>query len=340
MINRFRVREWRNSITEMKNLRLTRVLTKTTGRFGEYYPFSLCGFEEETGLYMQFDKPHAGNRHVVQFLCRGKPIYHAEWPWNGTIEDEGHGRTSWKRLQTLARDDDEEARAYDLARSGVMEFPCQMCPRFRPMGFGCGVDSACLKTWMWTRFPPFHLSRMFLNTVDAAALYTQRTERYSGLGVPHQSIRLLRRPVFLHPEEGERPVFSRPSQFTDIKVFLELGGGTREEWTRVANLLTAGKDDRVFTVDPVEGTLHFGNGIRGRMLPVGSNNVLVDTYRVVPGSRSNVAPHQISVCDGDSLDVTNLLPAIGGRNAEAIDEIVRRAPSILTGRDRAVTRAT
>jgi len=104
-------------------------------------------------------------------------------------------------------------------------------------------------------------------------------------------------------------------------------------------MLTAGKDDRVFVVDPVEGSLHFGNGIRGRMLPVGSNNILVDTYRVVPGSRSNVAPHEISVCEGEGLEVTNLLPATGGRNAESIDEIVRRAPSILTSRDRAVTRA-
>ena len=328
-----------------QNLRLTRVLTRATGRFGEYYPFfPFVDLEEENqALYLQFDKPlPPGNRHVVQFLCRGEAYLPrgmaVEWE---LLQDEGHGRTSWKRLQTLARDDDdEEARAYDLARSGVLEFPLPDVPKISPDGF-----------WLRGRFslpedmdvdqipalPP--VTHLFLNTVDAAALYTQRTERYSGLGVPHQSIRLLRRPVFLHPEEGERPVFSRPSQFTDIKVFLELGNGTREEWTRVANLLTAGKDDRVFTVDPVEGTLHFGNGIRGRMLPVGSNNVLVDTYRVVPGSRSNVAPHQISVCDGDSLNVTNLLPAIGGRNAETIDEIVRRAPSILTSRDRAVTRA-
>jgi predicted phage baseplate assembly protein len=40
----------------------------------------------------------------------------------------------------------------------------------------------------------------------------------------------------------------------------------------------------------------------------------------------------------DRLKVTNPLAATGGRDAESVDEILRRAPSILTSRDRAVTR--
>ena len=89
------------------------------------------------------------------------------------------------------------------------------------------------------------------------------------------------------------------------------------------------KDDKVFTVDAVEGVLTFGNGIRGQMLPFGSNNVLVDVYRVV--IETNVAPFDIDVCDSISeVEVINLMPAIGGRNAEAIDEIIERAPSLLT----------
>ncbi len=106
-------------------------------------------------------------------------------------------------------------------------------------------------------------------------------------------------------------------------------------------MLTAGKDDRVFVADPVEGSMTFGNGIRGRMLPVGSNNIVVDVYRVVPGARGNVGPAEIALCEtmGDIVSVTNLLPATGGRDAETIDEIIRRAPSVLTSRDRAVTRS-
>jgi predicted phage baseplate assembly protein len=136
-------------------------------------------------------------------------------------------------------------------------------------------------------------------------------------------------------------LFHRPELFDDIKVLVEAEDGTREEWKRLDDMLSASKDDKVYVVDPVDGTLTFGNGIRGRMLPVGSNNIIVDTYRVVPGAKGNVGPHEIVVGEGAAakVNVTNLLPAVGGRDAESIEEIVRRAPSILTSRDRAVTRA-
>jgi predicted phage baseplate assembly protein len=76
------------------------------------------------------------------------------------------------------------------------------------------------------------------------------------------------------------------------------------------------------------------------MVPVGSNNILVEMYRVVPGARGNIGPGEVQVCDalGDAVVVTNVLPATGGRDAETIEEITRRAPSLLTSRDRAVTR--
>ena len=74
------------------------------------------------------------------------------------------------------------------------------------------------------------------------------------------------------------------------------------------------------------------------MLPFGSNNIIVDVYRVVVGSKGNVAPFSIEVCDAiPEVKVQNLLPANGGRDAESIDEIITRAPSLLTTRDRAVT---
>jgi predicted phage baseplate assembly protein len=93
--------------------------------------------------------------------------------------------------------------------------------------------------------------------------------------------------------------------------------------------------------DPVEGTVTFGNGVRGRMLPVGANNVIVEVYHHVPGAVGNVAAGSVTVCEGfaDRLKVVNLLPAVGGRDAESIEEIVRRAPSVLTSRNRAVTRS-
>jgi len=187
--------------------------------------------------------------------------------------------------------------------------------------------------------PP--VTQVMLNTVKAVNLHTMKTERYSGQGIPNQIIRLVKSSLFLHEAEGTE-VFPQPESFSDIKVFVDEGAGETIEWNSVDSntLLTSGKDDRVFVVDPVEGTLSFGNGIRGKMLPTGSNNVLVDTYHVVPGGTGNIGPHQINVWEGRApLQVTNLVPTTGGRDAESIQEIISRAPSLLTSRDRAVTRS-
>jgi len=332
-----------------ENRRLTRVMTRAAGRLNEFWPFFpfVEIAEENQALYLQLDKSlPAANRHAIQFRCRGETFLpqgvSLEWE---VLEKREHGRYGWRRLQTIQRDEEgvEEAPAFDLASTGTLEF-----------ALPDPIEESEHGAWLRGRFvlpegmgiaqlPPLPpVTHMLMNTVEAVNLHTQRTERYSGHGVPSQILSLLRKPIFLHQDEQERQIFPRPEAFDDIKVLVELEDGSSEEWlpSRDGNLLSAGKDDRVFTVDAVDGTLTFGNGIRGRMLPVGSNNVLVDTYRAVPGSRGNVGPSEIVVCEayGDAVEVTNLLPSVGGRDAESLDEITRRAPSILTSRDRAVTR--
>ena len=332
-----------------ENRRLTRVVTRAVGRLNEFYPFFpfVEIKEENQALYIQFDKPlPAGSRHAIHVRCRGEAFLPdgvgMEWE---VLEQRDHNRTGWRRLQSEQREEDGEVRAaYALAGSGVLEFPLPTMPEFPEQdGFwlrgrftmpaGVGID----------RIPPLPpVTHVMLNTVDAANLHGMRTERYSGHGVPNQTIQLLRKPLYLHAGDGERPVFPRPEIFDDIRLYVNEGDGEQVLWEQVlpADLLTAAKDDRIYVVDPVDGTITFGNGIRGRMLPAGSNNVLVDTYRVVPGARGNVGPHEISIVEGfgDALSVTNLVPTTGGRDAESVEEIVRRAPSILTSRDRAVTR--
>ena len=344
-----------------QNQRLTRVITRATGRLNEAFPFfKFMEIQEENqALYLQFDRPlPVGSRHAIQFRCLGEAFVPSNSPvrvvWE-ILEDRDHGRTGWRAIE-LFHDSGGSAvgkrrDAFDLTRSGVLEFPLPEVPEIPADGF-----------WLRGRFelppdvsalqlpalPP--VAHIMLNTVNAASMFTNRTERYSGMGVPHQVIQLLHKPLYVHPTEGELPVFRRPDQFTDIRVFITQDDGTREEWFRADprwrvfdpvkdRWVTARKDDRVYVVDAVEGTLMFGNGIKGRMVPVGSNNILVDIYRVVPGGRANVGPREVDIIEGvGGVEVTNLLPATGGRDAETIDEIVRRAPSILTSRDRAVTR--
>lgn len=329
--------------------RLSRAVVRTSGRLSEHHPFDTFvdieddlgdGSESEhTALYLNLSKPlPVGRRHAFTFKCRGETYL----PQGVTVvweelEGLGPGRFRWKRLTNP----DDEERIYRLDRSGVLAFEYPDTVASPKEGVWL---RALFRTPTGTDVPPLPpISHLMLNTVDGVNLHEFRMEKFSGQGIPHQQIKVRRQPVFLHStEEDGTGVIANPDQFPDIRVYVVEEDDERREWRRAPgnSLLTASKDDRVFVVDAVEGTLTFGNGIRGKILPVGNYNVAVELYHAVPGEAGNVGPRTVAVPEGfgDVLGVTNVLPATGGRNAESIEEILRRAPSILTSRDRAVTR--
>ncbi|MBA2320847.1 MAG: baseplate J/gp47 family protein [Deltaproteobacteria bacterium] len=330
------------------NRRLTRAIVRSMGRLSEHFPFDrFIDLEEDpsptgeknghTALYVKLDRPlPAGERHAFLFKCRGE-TYLPEGTqvfWEH-LEPAPHGKVRWRRLGAT---EEAGSQVYRMNRSGVLEFRHE-----DPIPVG---DDG---VWLRALFrmpdpetiptlPP--LSHLLLNSVDGINLHEFRMEKFSGEGIPNQSVTLRRSPVYLHPEETDGGFTT--ARFSDIRVYVTEEDGERREWRRAPgnSLLTASKDDRVFVVEPIDGQIAFGNGIRGKILPVGSYNVSVDMYHVVPGEAGNVAPGKITVCEGfgDMVLVTNKLPATGGRNPETIEEIVRRAPSVLTSRDRAITR--
>ena len=327
------------------NRRLTRILTRARERNEEFYPyFPFVEIKEENqALYLQFDRPlPPGRRHAIQIRTRGEAWLpegvRVEWE---ILEGRDHGRFGWQRLHAPG---EGATQPYQLTATGTLEFPLPEVPRLTADGFwlrGRFVLPEGMGLEQLPAMPP--ITHMLLNTVDVVNLVTVRTEKYAGLGVPNQVIQLRKAPIFLHTLGGERSPFPQPERFPDVRVVVEGADRQVEAWERVSEdrMLTSGKNDRFFLVDSVEGTLTFGNGIHGRMLPVGSANVLVDMYHYVPGARGNVAAGEIVMMEGyaDATRCENLLPASGGRDAETIEEIIRRAPSLLTSRDRAVTRA-
>ena len=220
--------------------------------------------------------------------------------------------------------------------------------------------------------PP--VSNILCNTVFGVNVHRQRTETYSGRGIPDQKIHLQQSPIYLHkllPDEVRQRLDQ--SQFVDIRVLvknettgeaspLTQKGTSRkskrktvsnpfakrtqaeekkvtfDEWTYVSDeeWLLCDKNSKVFTVNPVDGILTFGNGIHGQVLPVGKDNVIIDVYHTVPGNSGNVAPEQVVQCSS-MIPVTNLFAGYGGSDAESIDDIIQRAPSLLSERDRAIT---
>jgi hypothetical protein len=332
-----------------QNRRLTRVVTRAARRLSEFHPFFpfMDLDQENLALYLRFDKPlPRGLRHAINFRCRGESFLpqgtRVDWE---ILEKRAHGKTAWGRIASSAAVDNADATSvYDFTGTGQLSFEHPDPPGVPDEGFWMRARFDFPEDVTPERFPAFPpITHVLLNTVDAVNLSTVKRERFSGYGVPNQVIRLRRKPIFVHHGDGERGVFPRPEAFPDIRVLVDLGNGRSESWRAVpeGSLLTAGKDDRVFVVDPVEGALTFGNGLRGRMLPVGTNNVIVDVYHAIPGAVGNVAAGAIRICEAlaDSVKVVNLLPAVGGRDAETIEEIVKRAPSLLTSRDRAVTRS-
>lgn len=60
-------------------------------------------------------------------------------------------------------------------------------------------------------------------------------------------------------------------------------------WNRAFSFRNAGPDDAVYKLDQQNGSIRFGDGIRGRTPPVGSTVGV--SYRVGAGSAGNISKH-------------------------------------------------
>jgi hypothetical protein len=101
----------------------------------------------------------------------------------------------------------------------------------------------------------------------------------------------------------------------------------------------AGPDAMVYRFDPEKGEIHFGDGVRAAIPPPGSQ-VVARSYRFGGGQSGNVAADEITSLQaslGGVRGVSNPRPAVGGRNAEPVEQALRRAPQWLRRVGRAVT---
>ena len=162
-------------------------------------------------------------------------------------------------------------------------------------------------------------------------------------GVAGQEFQLQHGPVVLAPDEEVIDAIVESSDSGDLVA-------SSEEWTRVDGFASCGPDDRVFTIEPVTGTVRFGPALRepdgtirryGAVPPVGAV-LRVRTYRTGGGRAGNVAAHAIRSLRSSLPSihsVENRIAATGGVDAEGIEEAKQRGPLMLRTRDRAVTAA-
>jgi predicted phage baseplate assembly protein len=172
------------------------------------------------------------------------------------------------------------------------------------------------------RAPEIDLLRA--NTVPAVNLSTVQNEIVGNSeGLPEQTFTLRRTPV--QPETLELTV-QPPDQ-------------EAQAWMQVEDFLASGKDAPHYILNPTTGEIGFGDGQRGRV-PVAGAEIVARHYRYGGGEAGNVgmglvnAP--VSALRGVEK-VTNVRPAVGGRDEQDVEELKARAPRVLRSRNRAVT---
>ena len=152
-------------------------------------------------------------------------------------------------------------------------------------------------------------------------------------GTPAQRFALQRRPVVASDEPLSVTV---------------LVGEVEQAWTEVPHFALSGPEDRHFRLDAYAGEIHFGPALRmvggglqrhGAIPPAGAV-LRLESYRTGGGQTGNVARGQVRVLKTSIPYVSrveNRSPAIGGAEAETLDDAKARGPLLLRSRGRAVT---
>ncbi len=108
-------------------------------------------------------------------------------------------------------------------------------------------------------------------------------------------------------------------------------------WLAVDHFGAAGRDDKVYVLDPAAGTVRFGDGMQGARVPNGAA-VYARRYAYGGGQAGNLAPGSIKqLAAGGGIVVRHEWPTAGGTEGESVAAAERRIPAFLANRDRAVT---
>jgi Baseplate J-like protein len=201
---------------------------------------------------------------------------------------------------------------------------------------------------------PPRLGGILLNTTPAVQTATLLDEILgSSTAAAGQTFRTTRNPVLARQQlvvrEPEMPgaedlATIRADEGDDaIRVVPDAAGRPREIWVRwheVPDFHGSGPRDRHYVIDHLIGQIGFGDGVNGRIPPLGIGNVRLARYQTGGGSRGNCAAGtvtQLKTAVPYIDKVINPEAAAGGTEAETTDALIERMPRTLRHRDRAVT---
>lgn len=154
-------------------------------------------------------------------------------------------------------------------------------------------------------------------------------------GTPGQSFKLRFAPVL--PRDPQRDTLT-----------VEPPGGPLEAWQEVEDFADSGPEDRHYTLDPLEGTLTLGPALlqpdgsvyRFGQIPPKGSVLRFSRYQYGGGVGGNVPKGALSVLKSSVpyvARVTNRQEAVGGADAQSLEDAKVRLPQFLRTRHRAVT---
>ena len=146
----------------------------------------------------------------------------------------------------------------------------------------------------------------------------------SSNGLPHQLFTLDHVPVV------------PGSQVIEVKE----SNGKWFEWTEITDFDASTSKDKHYTINHAKGEIIFGDGVHGAIPPKGKNNIRVSTYRSGGGEIGNVKANSINQILSSKfrqVKVINKAPAVGGKEAESLEQVIAQAKKDLKVRYRAVT---
>jgi len=312
------------------------LLDKTESNRSESANFSAFGSDPSNGdtLYLGLDSSPKDQELTVAFYL------HQKWRISGSGNGASHSNvvlvweyyaggdwrsdTSWIELNKVA---ELEGDAGDVVRDTTDDLTMSGKALIRVQGDASHTIIGEQDLY-WIRIrvarsgyytPP--VIESILSNVVSAIEKAQFTSGFSSPGLPGLQISL-----------GKVPV---------IRDSLELVIESESfDWTVVGDLDASGSGDRHYALDPVSGTITFGDGIHGKIPPRGENNITV-SFSTGGGIRGNVAKGAINrVLDSElapKVQVNNRRAALGGKDSETLEEAIGRARTELRTVNRAVT---
>lgn len=315
--------------------------------------------EEMPSFYLGFKENIAGVPLTLFFAVKEKLFNEAPkriknqgYPDDLKYLDEATG-LAWKYYNGVSWEEFSVDDETDHLRSGgIVRF---LVPSDIESTSEFGVElhwiKAELKDGMWAVCP--RLKGIFLNTVWALNSVTIRDEILgSGNGEPNLTVTFSSEPVLegqvIEVQEANIPTKDElktleSERGKDAVRIIEEAGEIKEVWVRwneVKNFALSGPLSRHYVLDREQGTITFGDGVRGIVPPIGKNNIIARYYRTGGGVRGDVASGTITSLKRTIpyIDrVINHVSSSGGMDQEIIERAVNRGPHTIKNRNRAVT---